>query len=136
MASTKTNKVKKLTSLLMLHFLRYETLLLVQKDSIALKLLKCTLSLLSMAHLLYNTLNIWFFITKNDELSVITIRYIHKGKKIDVFSIFCVGTFFISPYSEYHVMITNKRFCFVSKKFSSWISKYGLQTKFFDHESL
>ena len=40
-----------------------------------------------------------FFITKNDELSINTIRYIHEAKKIDMFSIFCFGSFDIFPHS-------------------------------------
>ena len=53
-----------------------------------------------MAQFPYYTLNVQFFITKNDELSINTIRYIHEAKKIDMFSIFCFGTFCILPQSE------------------------------------
>ena len=36
---------------------------------------------------------------KNNELSIINLRYIHKAKTIDMFSIFCFGTFVIFPRS-------------------------------------
>ena len=53
-----------------------------------------------MAQFPYYTLNVQCLITKNVELSINTIRYIHEGKNIDVFSIICFWRFGIFPHSE------------------------------------
>ena len=56
-----------------------------------------------MAQFPYYALNVQFFITKNDELSINTIRYIHEAKKIDMFSIFCFWRFGIFPHSDRYI---------------------------------
>ena len=85
----------------MTNFLKYKTLLLSPKRFDCSTVPKCSLPLLSMAQFPYDASNVQFFIRKNDELSVITKRYIHKAKKLRCSHFFYFGTFGIFPHSVF-----------------------------------